>query len=1625
MGHLKDLAPGLENRGFRLPNQITLLLAGTAICWAQATIRVPADRSTIQAAILASSTGDTILVSPGTYHERIDFSKKAVTLRSASGPSLTIIDGGQAGPVVSFTQGEGAGSVIQGFTIQGGNSANEGGGINVQGSSPTILSNWIVNNKGCSGAGIGVGFGSPWIQGNTISNNFSGNCSYLGGGGIEFRGASTGRVLDNVISGNSIIGDGGGIVLWAGGAVTIRNNIISGNTASANGGGIATVNDAQAIIVQNLIVGNMAGGVGGLSFSNPPASLINNTIADNQSTSTSPAAISGMQTNFNPQLRIVGNLIIATAGQSALVCGTPMSGTFLKNDVFSSGGAAYSGPCIDQTGTSGNISADPKFNNPSGGNYRLQSTSPAIAAGDPTAPELPAADLDSNPRTRGGKVDMGAYDYPGPTTVTLSSTSLVFATQDLGTSSAVQVVTLTNTGSAPLQVVSIVASGDFSQVNTCSAGGSGIPAGGTCIIGATFTPTARGSRSGNVTIVSNSSTSPDVISLGGFSVGAVVSLSSNVIAFPNQLVESDSAPQELTVTNTGDAALVFASIVASPEFNQTNGCSFTIAPGSFCTISVVFRPIASGTRTGALTLTDNAVASPQVVNLVGNGQAPVPTLTAVSPSSVGTAGAAFTLTVSGTGFIANSVVRWNNANRPTTFVNSGQLTAAISSDDLANGGLFPVTVFNGPPGGGESSAINVTVNNQVPVTTSISPLSALVGGTDFQLTVNGANFVPGSVVRWNGNDRATTFVSRTQLRAAIPAIDISFAGTSQVTVFNPAPGGGSSVSFTFSTLIPTPTPVLTAISPTQATAGDPDLMLTVTGGGFVPTSVVQWRGAARPTTFVSDSQLQAAISAADIAFGGSATVRVANPSPGGGFSVSANFTILGNPLPFLSSLTPTTVFGGASGITLTISGSGFVNSSVVRWNGQDRPTTIVSATQLTVAIPASDLAAAGTGQVTVFNPPPGGGASTARTVTIATNSAPVISSLLPSTLVQKNPSQALRVSGSGFNSTSVVRWNGQDRPTTLIDSSTLSIILSVDDLATPGLAEVRVFNPPLGGGVSASVYFAVTIGLTAKGLVYDKTRGVLYASAPSSQGALGNRIIPIDPKTGMFGQPIFVGSEPGKMAISSDDSYLYVSLDGSAAVRRVDLASQTAGLQFALGSGSFGPLYVDDMEVMPGNPRTVAVSRKYLGVSPRHAGVAIYDDGVKRSKETQTHTGSDRIEFSSSPSTMYGFNNETTEFGFRILAVDSGGVTETTVFTSSPIGGFGADIKYENGRIYGTSGSILNPDTGTLIGKFTFPGGSFASGLAPDSAVGRVFVSPSSFSSSNPLSVYDPGTFTLIGALNVPGLAAGTTGDDVLVRWGEDGLALRGASQIFILRSPAVKPPVSPAGATVDAASFRSGPVAPGSLVSSFGSSLASMTLSYTNTPLPTSLGGINVLVNGIVAPLTYVSPTQVNFQVPWELAGKSNADLSIGVPGFNETSVKLGLADYAPGIFMIGGSQGAVLIGNTAIIPAPSGAFPGSRPANRGEIVSIFCTGLGPVTNQPATGAASSGTTLSHTTTLPTVTIGGQPAVVSFAGLAPGYAGLYQVNAEIPLSSNTGDAVAVALTIGGVTSNSVTVAVR
>src|SRR5262249_40440702 len=142
-----------------------------------------------------------------------------------------------------------------------------------------------------------------------------------------------------------------------------------------------------------------------------------------------------------------------------------------------------------------------------------------------------------------------------------------------------------------------------------------------------------------------------------------------------------------------------------------------------------------------------------------------------------------------------------------------------------------------------------------PAISSVSPTSTTAGSAGFTLTVNGSNFLSASVVQWNGNARATTFVSSAQLQAGITAADIAGGANNNVTVANPAGQGGVSTSFGFT--VNNPLPAITKLNPAVLPAGGTGFTLTVSGSNFVPASVVQFNGTARPTTFVSSTTLQA------------------------------------------------------------------------------------------------------------------------------------------------------------------------------------------------------------------------------------------------------------------------------------------------------------------------------------------------------------------------------------------------------------------------------------------------------------------------------------------------------------------------------------------------------------------------------------------------------------------------------------------------------------------------------------------------------------------------------------------------------------------------------------------------
>jgi hypothetical protein len=389
-----------------------------------ATIRVPADQPTIQQAIDAAVNGDVVLVAPGTYPERIDFKGRIITVASEQGPELTIIDAGGAGTVVTFKSGETRNAILSGFTIRGGANLYTGAGVDVAFSSPTIRGNIIRENHGCTGVGVHSYFSSPRIEGNAIVKNAISGCTGGWGIGVYIGGNSTAEIVGNEISDNmGGAASGGGVALFAAGRATVIGNVIARNVTTGAGGcgwggGIATANFVEAAIVNNLIVGNRAcygGAFHWRAVSGAATVLANNTIADNEASVSWP----GVYASFVDSRNLLYNNIIRTQNGPALFCdnnsSTP-SPTLNSNDLFNVQGAAYGGTCADQTGINGNISVDPLFAFAEGNDYQLRGDSPAIDAGNNSAPHIQPTDLAGNPRISSvagapDRIDIGAYEF--------------------------------------------------------------------------------------------------------------------------------------------------------------------------------------------------------------------------------------------------------------------------------------------------------------------------------------------------------------------------------------------------------------------------------------------------------------------------------------------------------------------------------------------------------------------------------------------------------------------------------------------------------------------------------------------------------------------------------------------------------------------------------------------------------------------------------------------------------------------------------------------------------------------------------------------------------------------------------------------------------------------------------------------------------------------------------------------------------------------------------------------------------------------------------------------------------------------------------------------------------------
>jgi hypothetical protein len=251
--------------------------------------------------------------------------------------------------------------------------------------------------------------------------------------------------------------------------------------------------------------------------------------------------------------------------------------------------------------------------------------------------------------------------------------------------------------------------------------------------------------------------------------------------------------------------------------------------------------------------------------------------------------------------------------------------------------------------------------------TSISPSTIAAGSPDFTLAATGAGFVTGDVITLNGTAATTTFDSATQLHATVPAADVAPPGTIAVAVQDASKKSTNTLPLTVSGAFTGKPPTLTSLNPNTAYAGSATFTLTANGTGFASGSQIVWNGTALTTTFVSNKQVTASVAASFLTLVGTENVAVLNPDNTISNTLPFKLTVSPATTPTVVSISPTKAAVGSPGFTLTLNGMNFAPGCVAYFGNDALATTVVSETQLTAQVPASELTAVAQVPVTAKN----------------------------------------------------------------------------------------------------------------------------------------------------------------------------------------------------------------------------------------------------------------------------------------------------------------------------------------------------------------------------------------------------------------------------------------------------------------------------------------------------------------------------------------------------------------------------------------------------------------------------------------------------------------------------------
>ena len=436
----------------------------------------------------------------------------------------------------------------------------------------------------------------------------------------------------------------------------------------------------------------------------------------------------------------------------------------------------------------------------------------------------------------------------------------------------------------------------------------------------------------------------------------------------------------------------------------------------------------------------------------------------------------------------------------------------------------------------------------------------------------------------------------------------------------------------------------------------------------------------------------------------------------------------------------------------------------------------------------------------------GSGGSGGNTNIPTPNPPPAIASISPTTATANGGSITLTVNGLLFIPTSQIEWNGTALATTYVNSGQLTAQIPAANLTTAGFANVNVANPAPGGGQAQSQVFSIisaanqvsVIPVSAKDIVWDASRGTIYASVPSGNGASGDSVVAINPVTGAISASKAVGSQPNQLALSSDASYLWVGVDGSNAVQRFMLPSLTPDVKIPLPTSETAL----SIQAAPTNPHTVAILRGIPGNSPPATDTLIYDDATQRSSMADS-SGFDSIQWGANDSQLYA--EDFVDLGdFTNISVNSSGAAILNIAPSIYRVGFTGRAHYDTqtGNVFADNGMVVNPTTGEVVGSanlsasIPYNGGwdapegvyprcvpdpvqpvLFCLGLVQYGSEFRLFAGQYGYM----IQSFNKNTLQLIDTLSIPQ----ATGVAVkLIRWGNSGLAFITAPSVLTTSSP-------------------------------------------------------------------------------------------------------------------------------------------------------------------------------------------------------------------------------------------------